>query len=89
MLDGIKYETKLYFDQEDTVGGYSSLYCKKAWDEKRLTCDADLALFELLFQIDVENGAETTRILDNLCLLGAFAAVEVRITIEMHLTYII
>ena len=76
LLNAITSEGELYF-KEGNVGGYSSMYCKLAWDENRLKCEADFELFDLLFQIDVENGADRTKILDNLCLNGAFGAVKV------------
>ena len=77
VLEGIKFEGRIYF-KEEKVGGYSSFYCKVAWDEHGLKNDADLAVFDLLFKIDVENGANKTKILDSLCLYGAFGAVKVR-----------
>ena len=83
----IKYESETYF-KEMKVGGYSSFYCKLALDENRLKNDADLDLFELLFQIDLENGADRTKVLNILCHFGAFGAVKVRanwkIEIQFH-----
>ena len=75
-LEEIKLESVLYF-KEGYAGGYSSFYCSVAWDEERLKNDADLAVYDLLFQIDLENGADTTKILNSLCLNGAFGAVKV------------
>ena len=75
VLDGIKYESRLYFKFR-TPGGYCSLYCNMALDEENLKNDADLSLFDLLLQIDIENGAEPTKILNSICLNGAFGAVK-------------
>ena len=77
VLEDIIYESELYFKEGD-VGGFSSYYCQMAWDEKRFKNDADLAVFDLLFETDVDNGADTTKILNSLCLAGAFGAVKVR-----------
>ena len=76
-LEEIKNESELYF-KEGTVRGYSSYYCLEAWDEKSLKNDADLVVFDLLYEIDLENGADRTNILSSLCLYGAFGAVKVR-----------
>ena len=57
------------------------------WDEERLKCDADWALFDLLFQIDLENGADRTKILNSLCLLGAFGAVKVRANSKIEIQF--
>ena len=76
-LEKIKLESALYF-KEVFFGGYSSYYCMKAWDEKSLKNDADLAVFDLLYEIDLENGADRTKILVSLCRQGAFGAVKVR-----------
>ena len=76
----------MYF-KEGNVGGYSSWYCKAAWDEERLKNDADLAVFDLLFKIDVENGADTTKILDSLCFYGAFGAVKVRANSKIKIQF--
>ena len=76
-LEEIKLESELYL-KENKAGGYSSWYCNMAWDEERLKCDADLALFDLLFQIDLKNGADRTKILSSLCNYGAFGVVKVR-----------
>ena len=76
-LEQIKEESEMYF-KEGCTGGHSSYYCKLAWDEKRLKSDADFAVFDLLYEIDLENGADRTKILNGLCLLGAFGAVKVR-----------
>ena len=67
----------MYF-KEGYVGGYSGFYSKVAWNKKSLKNDADLALFDLLYEIDLENGADRTKILDSLCFYGAFGAVKVR-----------
>ena len=54
------------------------MYCIDAWEEEKLKNDADSAVFDLLLEIDVENGADTTKILNSLCFFGAFGAVKVR-----------
>ena len=76
-LKYIQIESEIYF-KEGVFGGYSSCYCVGAWNEEKLKNEADLTLFELLFEIDVENGADTTKILHTICLVGAFEAVKVR-----------
>ena len=76
-LEHVKLESIVYFE-EGKIGGYSSYYCKAACDEKSLKNDADLAVFDLLYEIDVENGADRTQILSSLCFDGAFGAVKVR-----------
>ena len=75
VLKGIKTEGERYFKYNL---GYSCCYCIMAWNENKLKNEADLALFDLLLEIDVKNGADTTTILKNICLVGAFGAVKVR-----------
>ena len=79
VLEGIIYESETYF-KESKIGAYSSMYCKMAWNEESLTNDADMLVFDILYRIDVENGADTTKILDSTCFNGAFGAVKVTIT---------
>ena len=85
-LEEIKYESGMYFKEENN-GGYSGYYCQKAWNEERLKNDADLAVFDLLFQIDLENGADRTNILDSLCFYGAFGAVKVRANLKIEIQF--
>ena len=59
------------------VGGWSSYYCKQTWNDSTLKNEADFEIFELLFEIDIQNGADTSKIVRNLCLYGAFEAVKV------------
>ena len=87
VLEGIKIEGLMYF-KEGKVGGYSSCYCKMAWDKKRLKCDADLSVFDLLLEIDVKNGADTTKILNNLCKGGAFGAAKVRANLKIEIPFL-
>ena len=76
-FEDIIVEIKLYFE-DGKVGGWSSFYCKMTWNDKTLENDADLEIFDLLFKIDIRNGADTSKILHSLCLDGAFEAVKVR-----------
>ena len=87
VLEGMKYESELYF-KEGTVGGYSSFYCVATWDEYGLKNEADLALFDLLLEIDVKNGADTTKILNNLCKGGAFGAAKVRANLKIEIPFL-
>ena len=66
-----------YYFEDGYVGGWSSFYCKMAWNDSTLENDADLKIFDLLFKIDIKNGADTSKIVDNLCRNGAFEAVKV------------
>ena len=70
-------EIRLNFD-ESYVRGYSSWYCKNAWNDSTLENDADLEIFDLLFEIDIKNGADPSKIVYWLCFYGAFEAVKVR-----------
>ena len=58
-----------------------------AWDEERLKNDADLEIFDLLFKIDLENGADRTSILNYLCNYGAFGAVKVRANWKIEIQF--
>ena len=75
--EAVIFETELYFKDGD-VGGWSSLYCKVTWNDETLENDADLKIFDLLLKIDIQNGADTSKIVQNLCHNGAFEAVKVR-----------
>ena len=74
---GLLIEIKLYCE-EGNVGGYSSFYCKKTWNDETLENDANLKIFDLLLKIDIENGADASKIVYHLCAVGAFEAVKVR-----------
>ena len=76
VLQGIVYESDLYF-KDDKVGGYCSWYCKMTWNEESLKNEADLDIFDLLFQIDTENGADISNIFLWICRFGAFEAIKV------------
>ena len=45
-------EIILYF-KDDTVGGWSSYYCKETWNDETLENEADLEIFDLFFEIDI------------------------------------
>ena len=75
---GIYNEIELYF-KDGKVGGWSSWYCKMTWNDSTLENEADLEIFDLLFEIDIKNGADTSKIVDTLCSTGAFEAVKVRL----------
>ena len=70
-------EIKMYF-KDGLVGGYSSFYCKITWNDSTQENDADLKVFDLLLEIDIQNGADSSKILQNLCHNGAFETVKVR-----------
>ena len=59
------------------LGGWSSYYCKKTWNNSTSKNEADLKIFELLLEIDIQNGADTSKIAENLRYDGAFEAVKV------------
>ena len=75
---GIIIEMRLYF-KVGYFGGWSSYYCALTWNDETLENDADLEIFDLLFKIDIKNGADTSNIVYNLCINGAFEAVKVRL----------
>ena len=70
-------EIDLYFEDVD-VGGWSSYYCSKTWNDETLENDADLEIFDLLLKIDIKNGADHSKIVWNLYFHGAFEAVKVK-----------
>ena len=67
---------RLYLE-DAAVGGWSSFYCRKTWNDWTLKNEADLTIFDLLFKIDVQNGADPSKIVRSLCFNGAFEAVKV------------
>ena len=75
--ESVFVEQRLYFE-DGAVGGWSSYYCKTTWNESTLENDADLEIFDLLFEIDIKNGADESKIVGSLCQFGAFEAVKVR-----------
>ena len=75
--EAVIYEIETYF-KDDCVGGWSSWYCKGTWNDENLENDADLQIFDLLLKIDIQNGADTSKIVLSLCFFGAFEAVKVR-----------
>ena len=70
-------ELEMYF-KDGYVGGWSSYYCKKTWNDSTLENEADLEIFDLLFKIDIKNRADTSKIVWGLCFNGAFEAVKVK-----------
>ena len=70
-------EINMYFE-DGKVGGWSSFYCKKTWNDSTLNNDANLEIFDLLLKIDIKNGADLSKIFLELCFFGAFEAVRVR-----------
>ena len=70
-------EINKYF-KDGYFGGWSSYYCKKTWNDEILENEADLEIFDLLFKIDIKNGADLSKIVHSLCKNGAFEAVKVR-----------
>ena len=75
--EAVYYEIETYF-KNGNVGGYSSWYCKTTWNHETLENEADLEIFDLLFKIDIKNGADLSKIVLSLCLHGAFEIVKVR-----------
>ena len=75
--EAVLYEIETYF-KDGYAGGWSSYYCKKTWNDSTLENEADLEIFDLLFKIDIKNGADTSKIVHSLCFYGAFEAVKVR-----------
>ena len=73
----VMIETRLYFE-DGYAGGWSSFYCKLTWNDSTLENNADLEIFDLLLKIDIQNGADLSKIVDGLCNYGAFEAVKVR-----------
>ena len=76
-FEALIIEIKIYF-KDGSVGGWSSCYCKATWNDSTLGNDADLEIFDLLLKIDTQNRADSSKIVDVLCLHGAFEAVKVR-----------
>ena len=76
-LEHVISEIHLYF-KDSYVGGWSSSYCKFAWNDVTLENEADLEIFDLLFKIDIQNEADSSEIVYGLCNVGAFEAVKVR-----------
>ena len=74
--ESVIIEISLYFENRN-VEGWSSYYCKKTWNDETLENEADFEIFDLLFKIDIKNGADTSKIVDSLCKNGAFEAVKV------------
>ena len=70
-------DTVLFF-KDDSIGGWSNLYCKRTWNDMTLKNDADLEIFDLLFKIDLMNGAKPSTIIFWLCYYGAFEILKVR-----------
>ena len=60
------------------IGGYSGCYCAVTWNDETLKNDANLEIFDLLYKIDIKNGADPSKIVHCLCIRGAFEAVKVK-----------
>ena len=73
----IEAEIEIYF-KDGYAGGWSSYYCSATWNDFTLENEADLEIFDLLFKIDIKNGADASKIVWSLCFSGAFEAVKVR-----------
>ena len=56
-------EIRMYFE-DGHVGGWSSFYCKATWNDSTLENEADLEIFDLLSKIDIQNGADASKIVD-------------------------
>ena len=75
----IIWEIQRYFEDR-FQGGWSSYYCQMTWNDSTLENEADLDIFDLFLKIDIQNGADTSKIVHSLCKEGAFEAVKVRKT---------
>ena len=75
--EAVIIEMKLYFE-DGFVGGWSTYYCQKTWNDSTLENDADWEIFDLLLKIDIKNRADTSKIVHALCFYGAFEAAKVR-----------
>ena len=73
----IIWEIELYF-KDGYFGGWSSYYCSVTWNDETLENGADLEIFDLLFRIDIIKGADTSKIVHELCASGAFDTMKVR-----------
>ena len=73
----LKIEIGFYIENGLKIEGWCILYCKKTWNNLTLQNDARLRIFEILYQIDLQNGADVSNIVYLLCSYGAFKAVEV------------
>ena len=58
-------------------GGWCSYYCSETWNDETLENDADFEIFDLLLKMDIQNGADTSKIVHSLCKYSAFEAVKV------------
>ena len=76
--EDVIFEIEIYF-KDGYFGGWSSYYCRLCRNDSTLENDADLKIFYLLLEIDIQNGAATSRIVISLCLSCAFEAVKVRL----------
>ena len=76
-FEAVIIEIEIYF-KDGQIGGWSSYYCKETWNDSTLENEADLEIFDLLLKIDIQNGADTSKIVRSLCRNGAFEAVKVR-----------
>ena len=76
-LKAVINEIVMYF-KDGRIGGWSSFYCKVTWNDSTLKNDADLEIFNLLFKIDIRNGADTSKIVFYLCHDGGYEAIKVR-----------
>ena len=73
------FETKLYF-KDSYSGGYSTGYLRFTWKEIDLKCEADSTLFREIFEMDIRNGAEPTKLLLYVCLYGGWSILKVKLT---------
>ena len=75
--EDVTYEIETYF-KDGCVGGWSSVYCWRTCNDETLENDADLEIFNLLSKIDIQNGADISKIVHGLCMYGAFEAVKAK-----------
>ena len=65
----------VYFGDK-CIGGWSIWYCLKASND--LVNEVDFEIFDLLFEIDIKNGADHSKIVHHLFYYGRIDAVKVR-----------
>ena len=87
-MAAVIFEIETYF-KDNAVGGWSSLYSRVTWNDWTLENNADLEIFDLLLKIDIKNGADTSKIVESLCLYGAFEAVKVKKVNSIFIRFLI
>ena len=72
------WETELYF-KDGHVGGYSTDYLEEKWNKVDLKCQADSCLFREIFEMDIRNGADPTKLFYfTVCFNGGWSVLKVK-----------